>query len=481
MSDALSLDMVLVASGLIRLLNRWMRDNGHDWKVLPHNCNVVSKRDKDAKDVIIKAKAWVERLRTIEAFRPWLEQPDGTGWSASTIQFLKSGFRILSETQNPDAARGNTGHLYMDEFGFYRYESEIWTGALPSIESLPGLRVSIVSTPNGTANQYYRVWTNDQEMYTGYSRHKVDIWEACKQGYPADPEEIKKKKTPDNFAQENECQFLGAQDEYFPIDMLNAAYDDKPPAKGKARVWLGIDVASIVDTTAVTVLTEQDGVVWMGDTYIIGRTPYQTNEDPGRFRLGQEHIVNALVTHLKPDAGRIDVTGDRARTVAGTESLYTLLCNLGVSTKLSPQRITKEFKDDWVSRIKVALQSGKLRFDDSRKDYVYTQRNESEFVGAIKYDRRITDATIHHFMSASWEATGFDFLRGDFQRVYRKWLGPNKTTFDTRREGGSHGDAFWSVVMGYSGLYTTMVSAKRRAAQESNDAEYIEPEYLSYF
>lgn len=478
LSDASALEMVLISSGLVRFLNRWMRDHGHTWRILPHNSNVVSKRDVDAKDVIAKAKAWVERLRQISVFRPFLEQPDGAGWSKSEIVFRQSGFRIISETQNPDALRSKTGHAYLDEFAFYRYQAEIWTGGLPSTESLPGLRITIISTPNGTAEHFYRVYTNADGMFEDYARHKVDIYDAVDDGYPVDIDKIRAGKTADDFDQENACKFLGAVDEYFPVELLDSARAIRP--QRPHRTWLGIDVASVVDTTAVTVLREQDGVIWLGDTYVIARTPYETNEE--NFRLGQKHIVDALITHLEPEAARIDVTGDKARRVMGTESLYMLLRRMTPGCKLSPQHISKGFKDDWVGRVKTALTTGKLRFEEGRADFTYTQRNESEFKGAIRYDQRITPNIMPLFMDLSWQATGFDFLKADFQRVYRKWIGPNQTTFDTRRVGGSHGDAFWSVVLGFSGLSSASQTANVRQQQrEIESIEIVAPEYSDYF
>lgn len=478
MSDAIAFEMVIVASGLVRLVNRWMRDNGHEWRVLPHNCNVVSKRDTDAKDVIAKSKAWVERLRLIPSLRPWLEQPEDAGWSATKIAFRKSGNHILSETQNPDAARSKTGHLYLDEFAFYRYEAEIWTGALPSIESNPGLRVSIVSTPNGTNNQYYRVYHNDQELYSTWSKHKVSIYDAVDAGYPVDPDEIKSKKTADDFAQENNCSFLGAENDYFPIDLLNDAYGHR---EKDGELWFGVDVASIVDTTAVVLMRKVGKTIWIGDGYIIARTPYETNENRERFRLGQNHIVDALIQQFGPRVVRMDVTGDRAREVVGQKSLYTLMLRMQSGAKLAPQRITKEYKDEWVQRVKVALQTGRLRFEFGRKDYVYTKRGEGDLRGAIKYDKRISPDFLPQFMADCWEAHGFDFLRSDFQKVHRKWLGPNVTTFDTRRDGNGHGDAFWATLIGFSGISRAQAEERHQQATNAHVDDYVEPEYLDYF
>lgn len=439
------------------------------------NCNVVSKRDTDAKDVIKKCKAWVERLRMVRCFRPWLEE--GDQWSTTVLEFKKSRCRVASETQNPDAARGKTGHLYLDEFAFYRWQMEIWTGALPSIESDPRLRVTIISTPNGTADQYHSVWTDKDRFHT-FSRHKVDIYDAVKAGYPADPEEVKARKTADEFAQENMCSFLGAQDEYFHLEFLNSCYGDKPFEEG--ATWLGIDCASVVDMTAVQVLTKIGGTIWLGDTYIISRVPYETNLT--KFRLGQEHIVDALITMLKPEMGKIDVTGDKARQVMHEAGLYKRLSQLGHGRLITPQRITKQYKDKWVQEMKSGLSVGRVKFANGRKDWVYTARNSGEFKGDVQYNGRIMGEAVYQFADACFEATGYDFLKKDFQKVHRKWLGPNQTTFDTKRDGAGHGDAFWAAVIGLSGIDASR--ARSEAYSGLNDTSdhdtYVEADYMGF-
>jgi hypothetical protein len=53
----------------------------------------------------------------------------------------------------------------------------------------------------------------------------------------------------------------------------------------------------------------------------------------------------------------------------------------------------------------------------------------------------------------------------DFRKVFRKWLGPNATTFDTRRDGQGHGDAFWAGILGFSVARVQRYAAPKRTAQ----------------
>jgi hypothetical protein len=409
--------------------------------VLAHNCNVVSKRQEDAYDVITKAKKWVEILRGIPALSHCFET---RAWSASEIGFVRTGYRIKSDTQNPDAGRSRTGHLYLDEYAFYQFQREIWTGALPSIFSSDDLRVSIISTPNGTGDHYHEVWT-DHQKYTGWSRHKCDVYEAIAQGFPLVVQDVKHNFSQDQWEQEMECKFLGGEAEYFHGELLQ---DSHAPwvRDPNAILWLGVDTASVVDTTAVQLIWLQSDGIWIGDTYTLQNIQYET--DVERKRIGQEFIVDAILQHIKPRGAIIDVTGDQSRIVRGHASLFPLLrfAHQTSGIAILPQTISKDWKDTEVQELKSSMEAGRTRIANQRRDYVFTRRGSDVFVEA-KY---INPDRAGAFMRDCFEASAFPILMQDFRKVFRKWLGPNATTFDTRRDGQGHGDAFWAVILAFS-------------------------------
>ena len=120
-------------------------------------------------------------------------------------------------------------------------------------------------------------------------------------------------------------------------------------------------------------------------------------------------------------------------------------------------------------------------FAENFKAYI----DEGEFVGAVGFNGRdgngISDDMLQKFMDLSWEVTGFDFLRADFQKVFRKFTGTHDTTFDTKRDASGHGDAYWGALIGFSGIAESTIY-KTNVQQEApvTDA-YVEPEYLGYF
>lgn len=428
-SDTIALEMVLTSCGLQPY-------------VKPDNCNIVSKKAEDAYDVIDKCKKWVDILRTDPRLAAYLTVA-ADGWSASEIKFERTGYRIKSDTQNPDAGRSKTGHLYLDEYAFYQYQRDIWTGALPSVFSNPELRVSIVSTPNGFGDHYHELYTNVRQ-YSQWSRHKCDVYEAIEQGFPLDADKARENFEADQWSQEMECQFLGGENEYFGSELLQDSTHAQTAYPG-ALLWLGIDTASVVDTTAIQCVWAQKDALWLGDTYILQHTQYET--DMIRKRVGQVTIADVVMRHLGATGCVIDVTGDMARRVSGIASLYTLLAPMHSQMAVLPQNITQAWKDKNVQELKVGLQTGRIRIADGRKDYIYSNRHVSQFIAD---GPRVPDAMVAPFMREAFSESKFPVLIQDFRKVYRKWTSATATTFDVKRDGQGHGDSFWAATLGYS-------------------------------
>jgi hypothetical protein len=429
-SDIIALEMVLVASGIFAGF------------IQPADCNIVSRQEKYALDVIRKAKKWHRILYKIKALQPFLEK-DPECWSKHELGFLRSGFRIISETQNPDAARGSSGHIYLDEYAFYAYQRDIWLGAVPSTFSKPGLRVTVVSTPNGFGDHYHEIWTN-MRLYGDYSRHKCDVYEAVAAGFPLDIEAAQKNFEADGWEQEMECKFIGGENEYFGSELLQDTH--MPFVKhANAVLWLGIDTASVVDTTAIQEVWVQPDGIWFGDTYVLQHIQYET--DVQRKRLGQVTIVDAVMRKLAVRGVVIDVTGDMARRVQGIGSLYTLLLPMHTQMAVLPQAISTSWKDKNVQELKVGLGTRSIRFVDGRRDFIYSAKHASQF---IEGSPRISDAMVAPFMREAFSESKFPVLIQDFRKVYRKWTSATATTFDVKRDGQGHGDSFWAAVLGYS-------------------------------
>lgn len=68
-----------------------------------------------------------------------------------------NGSIIQSIAGKPNSIRGKTVSLYIgDEFAFMEEQDKVWTSVAPLVQK--GAKAIIVSTPNGTSNQFATLW-----------------------------------------------------------------------------------------------------------------------------------------------------------------------------------------------------------------------------------------------------------------------------------------------------------------------------------
>lgn len=419
-SDAVALKIVLISSGLFA--DVFAPALGID-PILTHNVNVISKDEIAAKEVIKYAKKWVQILRTIPEFRPWLET--GDEWSKSAIDFARSGFEIRAHTQSENAARSATGHLVLDEAAHYREHEGIERGAVPSINSTPELTLTRISTPNGTTGRgelFYRI-CEFPEDWPLYSRHRVTIQDAVAQGMPVDVEEVRGQCATDEvFEQEYCCVFTGAGGSYYSPALLNESRTPRPPEDAEL-VTMGIDVASVVDLTAVTVWRRWRAM-YLCERYLVEGVPYASR--PGV--IGQDQILAALIKYHRPAFTKIDATGD-------TSTILSSLSTQRLPTRLIPHHIKREWKVGAVPALRGAFERGEAVIDASARTYRFD---------AARANRDGLVSVEEHF-----GALRRDPLVRDFEKVHKKLTPGGATTFDTKRDAAGHGDLFWSSLLGW--------------------------------
>lgn len=423
----IALEMVLTSAGL------WPKH------LYPYDCVVISKRERDAKKVIRRAKQWIRRLRRIPAFRARLAVDN---WSATEITFSKSGFSIWSETQSEEAGRSNTGHLYLDEFAFYHYQQEIWTGARPIIISNPKLRVSVITTPNGDREMSYQIWHHGK----GWSRHWCDVHKAVREGFPLDIEKERTEGgyTSDQWAQEFLCKFVAGGQDYHKRELLDRQRGELP--EDLVRKVLGLDVASLQDhTAAVPVCEAVDATIWLRPPYIIAGVPYRSG--PG-YR-GQAEICEAIMIAEGVDEAIADMGAE------GSE-LYGLMAGRPrIGEMVRGMAVRKPWKDFWVPRLKSGLETSQVWLED-KPARMYSSTSAERFgTGLLDSIEQCQD-----FVDAAFVPFGADaeVLIADFRRVHKKWLSPTETTFDTIRDASGHGDSYWGACFGH---YLIASSASR--------------------
>lgn len=431
-SDLIALEMVLVASGM------------HPF-VEPNNCNIVSKIEDDALEVVQKCYWWIDVLRHSPKLEPYLRVSKS---NLEEIKFAGTGFKIQSDTQNKNALRSKTGHAYLDEFSHYVWQTEIWLGGIPSTFSRPDLRITVISTPNGTGEKFHEIYT-DTFQHSDWSRHRINLREAIEQGANPDAEvQARKTMTASQYAQECDCSFLGAMGETFTREFLRASYGVHRPS-AESVLWFGVDTASTTDTTAVVLLWFDGGRVRIGDCYQIPMTPYPTNVE--KRRAGQELIVDALARVFRPVGMVIDITGDKSRMVHGITPLFPLMQeHRGHDTLILPQHISQGWKKAEVQAIKDCLADGKTQFVIGRTDYIFSRGNASDFVVNRTLPSDDLQRSPEAFIAATFEPAPYHLLEQDFQKIQAKWIGEENVVYSAKRDGTGHADAFWACLIGHS-------------------------------
>jgi len=414
-SDLIALECALTASGL--------------HFALPHNCYVISKSQRDAVAVIDKAKKWVQVLSLDAGVAPFTQLRRN---SSTEIQFERSRFKVVALCQSDTAGRGVSGHLYFDEFAFWKLQREIFLAASPSIESNESLRMTVVSTPNGTTDcMYHEIWSNSGEGFSHYSRHQIDVYQAAAEGMPIDVDELKKRYSRDQFAQEFLCEFLGEGSAYHTPEMLRAVRCERP--RGSHKVWIGIDVASVVDHTVVQVARQYANKFVMGETYSLSGLPYRTNEIDER--IGQDRLVAALIEHYNPAITIFDATGEAGEFVGCVRALLP-------DRNLYAHTISRKWKNEWVAKLKMAMQAGHIGLEFGQ-DYVFGKSNARRCIEGLEVK------SAKQLIAEGFYPAAQSTLERDFGLVYKR-MTQYGLTYNTRRiKGGGHGDAYWAALFAY--------------------------------
>jgi phage FluMu gp28-like protein len=170
--------------------------------------------------------------------------------------------RIIGLPANPDTARGYTGNIVLDEFAFHGDAYKIYAACFPTITR--GYSIEVISTPNGTAGKFYEIakqagltagevsgagdqvsgrtgthslspgaglLTPDTRHLTPsslWSGHRVDIYDAVRQGLPANIELLRAGcDDEETWIQEYCCQFLSDAQNYIPVELISTCVHEE--------------------------------------------------------------------------------------------------------------------------------------------------------------------------------------------------------------------------------------------------------------
>lgn len=225
---------VAIVKGLIECASRGYKD-----------VYLASTSLRDSKELIHRTKKW---LKVFSRFNPAYSQCKE---KKESIEF-PNGSRLMAVPAH--AVRGKSGTIILDEVAFLQNCMQLWSDIAPAAESNPDLKIILISTPFGKRGLFYNIWNDDGSQYGEWSRHKVDIYTAYKEGNRADPKLLKERYPSDIFAQEFNCQFSTSGNQYFSHALLLDSAMDHFGHTGAD--YYGADWASTTDKSVLSKLTK---------------------------------------------------------------------------------------------------------------------------------------------------------------------------------------------------------------------------------
>ncbi len=234
------------------------------WTIL----SVSQARAMDAMDSGVKV-----HLRAFKAAFEALEMPLESDELAQAVK-LPGGSYIRAIASKPSTARGMSDNLILDEFAHHQDNRAIWTALLPVV-SKPGLKLRVISTPNGVGDKFHEIMTALDSIF---SRHTVTIQDAVADGLPRNIDELRRAMAdPEAWAQEFECQFVDAAAAWLPYELIAACEAQQGTAPADytgGPCFVGMDFAARGDLTVIAVLEEVGDVLWCRELIELRRTSF---------------------------------------------------------------------------------------------------------------------------------------------------------------------------------------------------------------
>ncbi|BAN96595.1 prophage MuMc02, terminase, ATPase subunit, putative/putative DNA packaging protein Gp17 [Plautia stali symbiont] len=335
---------------------------------------ILSRGERQAKEAMEEGvrkhcQAYGLAIREIEG------SVKGSGSERYTLleAVLPGGSRITALPANPDTARGFAANVFLDEFAFHADSRKIWAALFPVISN--GYRLRVTSTPNGKGNKFYELMT-DPSLDSVWSRHRVDIYQAVKDGLPRDVAALKQAlNDEDAWAQEFELHWLDEAAAWLSYDLIDGVEHPqagKPEHYNGGPCFVGVDIGLRHDLFVIWVIEQVGDVVWTRDIITRKRAPFAE----------QDALLDAVFAHYRVLRCCIDQTGlgekpvEDARRRHGTHRVEGVLFT--ASNKLTLATRGKEVFED--RRLRLPQGDGALRADLHKLKKVMSPTGAPRFV-----------------------------------------------------------------------------------------------------
>jgi phage FluMu gp28-like protein len=239
--------------------------------MLGETTTVVSRREKDVLEVMEAAERHLTMLRDLGA--SWARPLDRGGKYTSNGQLrLITGGRLIQDVAE-SGGRGFSGNVMLDEFGYHGDGDEALYEAAAGATTLGG-KIHIVSTPNGVGNLFHSIFT-DEKKWPSFIRHETTIWDAIREGFPIDPDDLLAKLGGDRrlFGQVYEGKFLDGAEQYIPSELIEAAAREPIYTSPEQPAYGGLDIGRVADLTCLVIVrVDANGIARVVNVEVLKRT-----------------------------------------------------------------------------------------------------------------------------------------------------------------------------------------------------------------
>ena len=176
---------------------------------------LVANKESTAKDIFGRVRLAYEELPN------WVKP--GVIEYGKESMVLANGSRIGISTTTGTAARGMSCNvLILDELAFIEPHivDEFWKSVYPTISSSKKSKIFIASTPNGTENLFYKLYTGAVQGTNGWVSDKVTWEQVPGRDEKWKLENIKLLGSKEAFDQDFGCEFVQAGDNMMDEDLL---------------------------------------------------------------------------------------------------------------------------------------------------------------------------------------------------------------------------------------------------------------------
>ncbi len=329
---------------------------------------ILSRGERQAKETMIEhliplAKAF-EKLYAASSGKPFPKLVK----NQNELKF-EYGSKVSVLPANPDTARGFSANLFLDEFAFHKDSSKIWRAIFPVI-SKNGLKIRIVSTPNGTANMFFRLMCGSEKFW---SKHRIDIFQAVQQGLPRNIDELKRGTLDENlWRQEFELDWMDGSSRWLERKLITSAQNKDaavPQLFEGGECWIGNDIARKNDLWVAVAIEKIQNKFWIREIQALKQITFAQ----------QDEILDRMVQRYNPISVAMDATGIGMKPVEDAQKRYG-------KNKTIPVNFTKARKLELATLLKKMLQEGRLvipktqkLFDDLHALRAYSNDNTLRF------------------------------------------------------------------------------------------------------